>query len=269
MQADFGTGQTPLLRLVGADNLPPTVHISPGSEAELTATLYWRALQELDTNYSVFLHLDAPGGQTLATTDERHPENIPTRNWPPGLYLRNPLHLQIPPNLPPIRYDLNTGLYDPQTQQRLTILPGEATTYHLGSVWLIPPQPALPQTPLAHFGPAITLWQGDFSANPPTLTLYWQTDQALQQDDAIFVHLLDAQGNLLAQADGAPYEGLYPLSHWLPDQIITDARPLPDTAGLSSIAVGIYSPVTGQRLPAADAAGQPLPDNRLLIPVNP
>ncbi|MCK6625600.1 MAG: hypothetical protein L6R45_10545 [Anaerolineae bacterium] len=269
LQANFGTGQTPLLRLVGADNLPRTVQISPGSEAELTTTLYWRALQELDTNYAVFLHLDTPGGQTLATADERHPENIPTRNWPPGLYLRNPLHLQIPPGLPPIRYELNTGLYDPQTQQRLTLLPGEATTYRLGFIWLTPPQPALPPTPLAHFGPDITLWQGDFSADPPTLTLSWQTDRALQQDDTIFVHLLDAQGQLLTQADGAPYEGLYPLSHWLPGQIITDARPLPDTAGLASIAVGIYSPITGQRLPAADAAGQPLPDNRLLIPVKP
>jgi hypothetical protein len=269
LQADFGTGQTPLLRLIGADNLLPTIQISPGSESELTATLYWRALQELDTNYSVFLHLDTPDGQTLATADERHPENIPTRNWPPGLYLRNPLHLQIPPNLPPIRYELNTGLYDPQTNQRLSLLPGEATTYHLGSIWLIPPQPVLPPTPLAHFGPDITLWRGDFSAGPPTLTLSWQTDQALQQNDTIFVHLLDAQGQLLAQADGAPYEGLYPLTHWLPGQIITDARPLPDTAGLTSIAVGIYSPVTGQRLPAADAAGQPLPDNRLLIPVAP
>jgi hypothetical protein len=277
LQVDFGlpAERTPLLRLVGANNLSQTLPTPSDGENELTAILYWRSLRELDDNYSVFLHLDAPNGQTFATVDEGHPENIPTRNWPPGLYLRNPLRLEIPAGLPPIRYEVKTGLYDHQSNERLAILPdGQATSFTLGSVWLTPPPPVLPSQPLAHFGPYITLWRIVYpSADDQALVLFWQTDQPLDQNDTIFVHLLDNGGNLLAQADGAPYAGLYPLSNWQPGQIITDARPLtsllPNPTDLASIAVGIYNPVTGERLPAANAAGQPLPDNRFVLRVKP
>lgn len=277
LQVDFGltADRTPLLRLVGANNLPQALPIRSDGESALTAVLYWRSLRELNANYSVFLHLDAPNGQTFATVDEVHPENIPTRNWPPSLYLRNPLHLEIPADLPPIRYEVKAGLYNRQSNERLAILPaGEATTITLGSIWLTPPQPALPSQPLAHFGPHITLWQIVYpSAGNQALVLSWQTDQLLDPNDTIFIHLVDSGGNLLAQADSVPYAGLYPLSNWQPGQIITDMRPLatllPNPANLASIAVGIYNPVTGERLPAADAAGQPLPNNSFVLRVKP
>jgi hypothetical protein len=76
----------------------------------------------------------------------------------------------------------------------------------------------------------------------------------------------------LGQADGVPYDGLYPLPNWRPGQVIEDVRPVPlreAEAGLAAITVGIYDPATGERLPATDAAGQPLPENRLVIPVSP
>ncbi|MCL4303264.1 MAG: hypothetical protein KJ077_46690 [Anaerolineae bacterium] len=277
LQVDFGlpADRTALLRLVGADNLPQVLPMVSDNNETLTAVLYWRSLGELDTNYSVFLHLDAPNGQTFATVDEVHPENIPTRNWPPGLYLRNPLHLEIPAGLPPIRYEVKAGLYDRQSNERLVVLPaGEATTFTLGSIWLTPPQPALPSEPLAHFGPHITLWQALYpSDGKQTLMLFWQTAQPLERNNTIFIHLLDSSGSLLAQADGVPYAGLYPLSNWQPGQIITDARPLtsllPNPADLASIAVGVYNSDTGERLPAADAAGQPLPDNSFVWRVKP
>ncbi|MBE7552995.1 MAG: hypothetical protein HS126_18135 [Anaerolineales bacterium] len=277
LQVDFGlpAGRTPLLRLVGANNLPQALPILGDDNNALTAVLYWRSLRELDTNYSVFLHLDAPNGQTFATVDELHPENIPTRNWPPGLYLRNPLRLEIPPDLPPIRYEVKAGLYHRQSNERLAVLPaGEATTFTLGSIWLTPPQPALPSQPAAHFGPHITLWQAAYpSSSEQALVLFWQTGQPLEQNDTIFIHLLDSGGNLLAQADGVPYAGLYPLPNWQPGQIITDQRPLtpllPNPADLAAVAVGVYNPVSGERLPAFDAAGQPLPDNSFVLRVKP
>jgi hypothetical protein len=139
---------------------------------------------------------------------------------------------------------------------------------------LTPPQPALPGQPLARFGPHITLWQADYpSPDEPTLLLSWQTDQPLDRNDTIFVHLLDAGGSLLAQADGVPYTGLYPLPNWQPGQVISDTRPLasllPDPANLAAIAIGLYDPVSGERLPAADAAGHPLPDNTFILRVKP
>ncbi len=266
LRVDFGDQ----IRLVGLDDLPDSLTLKPGQTAALTATLYWRALQELDTNYAVFLHLDAPNGQTYATVDERHPENIPTRNWPPGLYLRNPLHLTIPADIPPIRYNINVGLYHPDSGERLAISPGDSTTYTLSSIHIVQPPPRLTGQPLAVFGPHISLLQIDRATDQNTkLTFYWQTSQPIDQEYTIFVHLLDVQGNLLGQLDGVPYNGLYPLTHWSPGQIITDVRPLPPMRldQLETIAVGIYDPVSGDRLPASDTQGNPLPHNSLTIPV--
>ncbi len=257
LQADFADQ----IRLVGMDNLAsPTISLADASN--LTAILYWRALRKLDTNYAMFLHLDA-NGQTFATADERSPENIPTRNWPTGLYLRNPLHLKIPPDLPPMRYDVTVGLYNHDTGQRLNLADGQ-TSFKIGTVWLTAPAPPLPAKPLAHFGAHITLWQTKLQTQ--TLTLYWQTSQPLEHDYRIFIHVLDDH-ELLAQADGVPYDGLYPLTNWLPSQIIVDTRQLKPFARPITIAIGIYDPANGQRLSATDTLGQSLVDDSFRLKI--
>lgn len=265
---------TPLLRLVGRDNFPATVQLNPNGETELDVTVYWRALRPLLTNYAVFLHLDLPDGRTVATADEAPPENIPTRNWPPGLYLRNPLELKIPAGLPPVRYQVNVGLYHRETGERLAVWPWarEQTTYTLGHVWLVEagPEPA-GVSPLAHFGPDITLVGADLGpAGGDTLTLAWRADRPVDRDYSIFVHLLDAEGQLLGQVDGVPFDGLYPLSHWRPGQVIQDIRSMPLATGAAlpvAIALGIYDPATGERLPAVDSQGRSLSQNSYVLPV--
>lgn len=260
LRADFGDQ----LRLVGTGQLPQTIN------RDLEVVLYWRALQKLETNYSVFVHLDAPNGQTYATVDEKNPENIPTRNWPPGLYLRNPLHLNLPANLPPIRYELNVGVYRRETGRRLPLAGTQRDVFSLGPVWITGPQPRLAGL-VARFGDPLILRQA--ALKEEVLTLYWETNQPLAPEATLFIHLLDAQGNLIGQLDGPPYEGLYPLAHWLPGQLIVDARPLnpylEDKRRLNTVAVGVYNMTNGERWPAVDAAGQPLPHNSFLLPVQP
>jgi hypothetical protein len=84
------------------------------------------------------------------------------------------------------------------------------------------------------------------------LTLLWQSLQPVTTDYQVFVHLLDAQGNKLLQRDGQPVVWLRPTSTWQPGEIIVDRYGLllPATipAGRYTLAVGLYDPVTGQRL---------------------
>ncbi len=260
------------IRLVGVDTWPPEIERPTEGEVVLNVVLYWKAQQPLETNYAIFLHLDAPNGQTLATIDEVNPENIPTRNWPPGLYLRNPVQLKIPADLPPIRYNLTVGVYNRENNERLPLASGEGTALNLGPLWLIPPSSGSIPAPIASFGPHITLHRAALLDN--NLTLQWQSNQPLDQNYTIFVHVLDQQGNLLNQADGVPYNGLYPLPHWLPGQLIEDTRSLDLKAQHLSnqptaLVIGIYNPDDGQRLGATDAQGQPLPHNAYLLPVIP
>jgi hypothetical protein len=88
-----------------------------------------------------------------------------------------------------------------------------------------------------------------------TLTLYWRpTDQAPPPYDySIYLHLLDADGNLIAQWDGVPLQKAYPTLFWRPGESLKDLwiLRLPPEAptGPASLRIGIYDPLTGDRLP--------------------
>jgi hypothetical protein len=84
------------------------------------------------------------------------------------------------------------------------------------------------------------------------LTLFWRARQPVQQDAKVFVHLLDSGGQLVAQHDGEPVSGLRPTSTWKPGELIVDRHGvlLPDDLppGEYQLVVGLYDPVTGNRL---------------------
>lgn len=82
--------------------------------------------------------------------------------------------------------------------------------------------------------------------------LTWATDGAASGDAVIFVHLLDADGAIAAQADERPGAGGLPPGNWLPGSL-SDTIML-DVTGLSpggyTLVAGLYDPVTLARLPA-------------------
>jgi hypothetical protein len=84
------------------------------------------------------------------------------------------------------------------------------------------------------------------------LTLLWQSLQPVTTDYHVFVHLLDAQGDKLLQRDGQPVQWMRPTSTWQSGEEIVDhyGLLLPTTlpAGRYTLAVGLYDPVSGQRL---------------------
>jgi hypothetical protein len=92
------------------------------------------------------------------------------------------------------------------------------------------------------------------------LTLYWQAQAEMEQDYTVFVHLLDAEGRLVAQHDGQPGEGSLPTSSWVEGEVIADEHPLdldPDLMpGSYRLEVGLYLWPTMERLPVLDGAGQ-------------
>jgi len=252
----------------------PGVQLATGNP--LSAVLYWRALKPLTTDYSVFLHLDAPDGQTYATTDERHPENIPTSHWPPSLYLRNLLTLDLPPDAPPIRYTLTAGLYHPETGERLPVTgcagcpPGRnlgSDAFPLAYVWLVPSTPldegSIPRPLDYRLGETITLRGYDLAEDD--LTLYWRTSAPPSTGYTIFLHALDSDGEIVAQFDGPPLGGLYPTDAWLPGQLIADTHPIALPESARTLAVGLYDPDTLARLPVTDEEGRPVPDNAIPI----
>ncbi len=84
------------------------------------------------------------------------------------------------------------------------------------------------------------------------LALFWQARQPVQQNAKVFVHLLDADGKLVAQHDSEPVNGLRPTSTWRPGESIVDRHGvlLPDDLppGQYQLVAGLYDPITGNRL---------------------
>jgi hypothetical protein len=87
------------------------------------------------------------------------------------------------------------------------------------------------------------------------LALRWESLRPVEENYQVFVHLLNANDEKLAQRDGQPVQWLRPTSTWQPGEEIIDRYGLilPDDlpAGSYAIAVGLYDPVSGQRLPVS------------------
>jgi hypothetical protein len=90
------------------------------------------------------------------------------------------------------------------------------------------------------------------NSNALVVKLWWRATAAIEQEYAVFVHLVDEHGSIIAQADGVPMSGRYPTSAWAPGERIVDTRTLllPKELGEGSyqLAVGLYNPMDGQRL---------------------
>ncbi|MBA3469077.1 MAG: glycosyltransferase family 39 protein [Herpetosiphonaceae bacterium] len=85
------------------------------------------------------------------------------------------------------------------------------------------------------------------------LNLYWEVQAPLDRDYALFIHVLDAAGNTVAQRDAVIRQGDYPTSRWQVGEIVVDIPdlPLPDLpAGDYQVKIGLYDMATFARIPA-------------------
>jgi hypothetical protein len=187
---------------------------------QVRLTLYWQALQALEENYVAIVHLDAsPSGITFLAADTSPPGDvqaqidIPTTRWELDSCVRDEHRFEVPADLTPVRYTLRAGLYDPATGdglgeaielQRIQVLPGRPTR-----------QSQVSSREEFRPGEHIELVGYEFEAGPgPALTLYWRTTERIEQDYAVFVHLLDGHCGMLGQGDGLPLGGIYPTQVW-------------------------------------------------------
>lgn len=180
----------------------------------------------------------------------------------------------------------------------LLVHPGEApldrTTWENDSRWAAERNPAL--APLGSFegdylyrvsppepgrlaGPALaTFGQGRLrllaaevepgaAPLPPALRLYWQAAEPASAAYTVFVHLAAPDGFVVQQADGPPVSGRYPTPAWPPGEVVQDVRALPILAGIDHLAIGLYDPSTGERLPAFGPDGERLGEDAVRVEI--
>jgi hypothetical protein len=239
--------------------------------------LYWQALQPQTEDVRPFLHLDSVTGDvTWANQTKLHAGDKPSSGWPAGFYVVDDYRLKIPEDTPAVVATLRAGLLD-EYGERVPLV-DEQDTATLGPLRVREREPlssrSLPGSDRIYkLGPSVRLAGSStvITGTPPLLDLklYWQATAPVTPDYTAFVHVLDADGVRIAQADGPPLGGWYPSSAWEPGQIIADRRRIVLPAGVASagvqIAVGLYTPADGARAPVTDAQGTRQPDDRILL----
>jgi 4-amino-4-deoxy-L-arabinose transferase-like glycosyltransferase len=121
------------------------------------------------------------------------------------------------------------------------------------------------------FGEEVTLrsyalWEGQREASGLLyLTFVWQARKPIDDGYKVFVHLVDGNGQLVAQRDGEPLGGSRPTTSWEVGEEITDRVGLllpPDLPpGEYDLLVGMYDPETLDRLPVRDDSGNAVGDS--------
>lgn len=95
--------------------------VRPGETVVLT--LYWRSLCPVERDYTVFTHILEPP-QTLWGQEDRPPAP-PTSQWQPGEVYKETYHLTVRPETPGGFYEVEIGLYRPDTGERLRLDNGQ------------------------------------------------------------------------------------------------------------------------------------------------
>lgn len=88
----------------------------------LRVDLTWRAMKDIDRDYVVFVHLLLPPDAVWAQVDEAPQQGkSPTSSWRKDQVIQDSHTIAIPPQIPAGVYQVEIGLYDMQTMDRLKV----------------------------------------------------------------------------------------------------------------------------------------------------
>jgi hypothetical protein len=102
------------------------------------------------------------------------------------------------------------------------------------------------------------------AGEPLHLTLYWRASASTEREFRLFVHLLDAEGRMVAQDDSLGY----PSAEWQSGERFVTFHTLPLPGGAAdgtALEVGLYDTHSGERLPAS---GPDARAGRLWLPLD-
>jgi hypothetical protein len=225
----------------------------------VTISVRWNTLTPVDKNYSVSALLLAPDGTVLARR-----ETYPGLGLRPTGYLAigetfidtYPLQIDGDVSEPVVaRAVISLFDFDSETRSGLSAVDtlGNEVTPLVGRIKVVPktwPRHQPGQTVHVNFADAIALVGYDLSyqAEGSKLTLYWESIGQVDEDYILFIHLLDGDGNTIAQADAPPTNNAYPTSWWASGETIADIRSLPPAPGVTRLRLGLYDLASGERL---------------------
>lgn len=240
-----------------------------------TLELFWRVVEPTDIEYQFFLAYIEDGqrraGFDYALGGVSFPAKFTTR-WQPGEIYGEIVSFRFEPDTPIARSGrVHLGVYywdeDGLIVNTPITQPIEAANAELQTLAVFPPHSDSADVPLdearATFGDFIALRDYTMPATvsrgaPVELAFAWAALQDVPSDYTLFVHVVDAEGEIAAQRDAPPVAGLF-TANWQPGYALDSTLTLnaPDTPGTYRVYAGLYD--AAGRLPVA------APDDRFLL----
>jgi 4-amino-4-deoxy-L-arabinose transferase-like glycosyltransferase len=231
---------------------------------QIQLALYWHNLSDQTENQMISLKL----GDTLLFEGSPAHDTNPISRWVSGELIVDRYNPRVPHNMQPGTYPLTVQIGE-NSVVRLSEMTIEAATrsFELPDEMIALDAPVIIGEQIALIG-----YQTESTRVAPggtiDLNLVWRAEEAIPIGYTVFIHVIDADGNLITQMDRAPVVNAqsYPTDLWLSDEIVIDSYdlliPANSIPGKYTIRVGLYVPESGQRLSIPGSA-----DNAITLPI--
>lgn len=240
------------LQLTGA-RLGPGPY-RPGQAIRVGLT--WRSTADSLPDLRPSLRLEQGGDVLAENSDAPVNGRHPTGRWRRGEIIYEVRDVRVPAGVEgPVQLTISVD-GGPVENLGEVIISGAAVLFD---------QPPIRNVTDVHFEHGIALIGYDSppeavtTADVVSITLVWQSNSGeIPAGYSVFVHLLGADGSIVAQHDSPPANGLRPTDEWLSGEFIIDSHELawrePAYSGEAQLVIGLYDPATGRRLMTADGA---------------
>lgn len=226
------------------------IELAGMSQTPTQLSLFWNISKPPDRDVATYVHYFDQWGKPLGQEDRaaccESLYGYRSTEWEAGRTMADSFRA-----IPPEVVYAQIGMY---TTENNDIEPYGKTI----ALQLKPIKPAQEAKPLGvQFGNNIVADNYELASTPDglNLTLCWEARAPVKRDLTVFAHLLDANGNILEQADREPLDGIFSTSSWKTGEIVCDRYLFPNGPKGKQISFGLYDPTTGQRLGRADGNG--------------
>jgi hypothetical protein len=238
--------------------------VGPGER--LPVTLYWRASRPVDKDYMVSLDAKSvAGNEGGGWLNHLASEEYPTSQWRRGEVIVDVHQLQMPPAARSGFYLLSMRLVDSTTKEYVS------DRMILGKLEFVERARNFETPQVQHpvgvdLGGVVQLIGYDLPQEQVAageafpLTLYWRALDEMNTSYTVFVHVVGPDGVIRGQWDSVPGDDTLPTTGWVKDEVITDEYLVPMDEDAPpwqyTILVGMYDPMTGERLQVTSGVGK-------------